>query len=170
MSEKTAEAPATASTPSKPVENADATLGSILSVARERSGSTRPAAAQKTRIPEHYLKMLESSDYSKISDQLYLVPFLRRYATFLELDPEEMAIRFVRDVQRADSTPPGVRMAEPLIGERRKRARIGPAAGMVALVAVVIGAFLLMQRHRENSAGLPVPAAGASAFPSRAGN
>jgi cytoskeletal protein RodZ len=113
--------------------------------------------------------MLESSDYSQISDQLYLVPFLRRYATFLELDPEEMAIRFVREVQRADSSPPGVRMSEPLIGERRKRARIGPAVGMIALLAVGICAFLVMQRHRENSAGLAVPAA-ASTLPSRAGN
>ena len=170
MSEKAAEAPGTADTPNKPVEGADVTLGSILGQARERSGSTRTAAAQKTRIPEHYLKMLESSDYSQISDQLYLVPFLRRYATFLELDPEEMAIRFVRDVQRADSTPPGVRMAEPLIGERRKRARIGPAVGMIALLAVGICALLVMQRYREDSTSMPARAAAAPALPSRAGN
>jgi hypothetical protein len=61
-------------------------------------------------------------------------------------------------------------MAEPLIGERRKRERIGPKVGVIALLAVAIGVYLLMQRHRENSASLPAPAAAAPAFPSRAGN
>ena len=46
--------------------------------------------------------MIERSDYGLISDQLYLMPFLRRYAAFLDLDGEEVAMRFVREVQRAE--------------------------------------------------------------------
>ena len=64
--------------------------------------------------------MIESSDYGLISDQLYLMPFLRRYAAFLNLDGEEVAMRFVREAQRAEvaAVP---RMSEPLALHDRKR-------------------------------------------------
>ena len=75
---------------------------------------------RETRLPPHYLRMMESNDYSEISDQLYLVPFLRRYAGFLELDQEDVAMRFVREVQRADGNPGPPRLDQPLVAEPRQ--------------------------------------------------
>lgn len=90
---------------SRASEEPQASFGMFLLGARERRGVKREEAAHATRIPVHYLRMLESNDYAMIADQLYLLPFLRRYADYLELDSEEVAIRFVREVQRSENGP-----------------------------------------------------------------
>ena len=77
----------------------DQSLGAFLIAAREGRGLTADDVARETRLPPHYLRMMETNDYSEISDQLYLVPFLRRYASFLYLDQDDVAMRFVREVQ-----------------------------------------------------------------------
>jgi cytoskeletal protein RodZ len=104
-------APAAAAIPS--VLSNDHSLGKIMSIARENRGLSREQAAKSSNIPGYYLTMIESDDYSSIADQLYLLPFLRRYATFVGLEPEEVASRFIRDVQRADMNPG--RVSEPIV-------------------------------------------------------
>src|SRR5580658_5233065 len=104
-------APAAPAIPS--VLSNDHSLGKIMSMAREKRGLTREEAAKSSNIPGYYLTMIESDDYSSIADQLYLLPFLRRYATFVGLEPEEVASRFIRDVQRADMNPG--RVSEPIV-------------------------------------------------------
>ena len=61
----------------------DHSLGKIMAMAREARGFSREQAAKASNIPGYYLTMIESDDYSSIADQLYLLPFLRRYATFV---------------------------------------------------------------------------------------
>ena len=78
-------------------------LGHLITETRERKGLTREQVASEAHLPPHYIKMIETDNYELISDRLYLVPFLRRYATFLGLDAEEIASRFVRDVQHAEA-------------------------------------------------------------------
>lgn len=104
-------APAAAAIPS--VLSNDHSLGKIMAAARENRGLSREQAAKSSNIPGYYLTMIESDDYSSIADQLYLLPFLRRYATFVGLEPEEVASRFIRDVQRADMNPG--RVSEPIV-------------------------------------------------------
>jgi cytoskeletal protein RodZ len=142
------------------LEEEDHSLGETLSKAREGRGLSRDAVFKETRIPGDYLRMLENDDYSMISDQLYLLPFLRKYATFLALDPEEVGMRFVREVQRIDNNPPPVRMAEPLDDVRQHRRRNWAAPAMFAgLIAVVIGAYIAESRHHQASEGFSAPSA-----------
>ena len=142
----------TASEPPKPEGDGDSSLGRLLANARERRGVSRDDAAKETRIPGHYLRMMESNDYSKISDQLYMLPFLRRYAEFLKLDPEETAMRFVREVQRADNNPSAARLAEPLDNlYRPKRRSWTGIIVIIGLVAIVVGAWLAESRHRDSA-------------------
>jgi cytoskeletal protein RodZ len=151
----------------------EASLGKLLANARERRGMSREDVLKETRIPDHYLRMMESNDYSMISDQLYLLPFLRKYALFLQLDPEETAMRFVREVQRADNNPSPVRLAEPLDkGHRRKRRNWTGIVVVIGLLAVIVGAYIAESRHRDSSdsagstAAIPVaPAGGAPDAP-----
>ena len=126
-------------------------LGESLVAARELRGLSRTAVEQETRIPHDYIRMLESNDYAMISDQLYLLPFLRRYAGFLELDQEETSMRFVREVQRAENNPPPW-VAVPLDDVRhRKRRNWGKSLMFAALTAVVVGAYIA-QTHRRDAA------------------
>jgi len=139
-------------------EGDESSLGRFLSGARERHGLSHDAAIKESHIPGHYLRMLEDNDYSMISDQLYLLPFLRRYATFLGLDPEEIAMRFVREVQRADNSPPA-RIDEPLKSRRGELRWLG-IAGAIALIAIVC-AYLLTRHHDDTG----TPATATSAAP-----
>lgn len=127
-------------------------LGRYLKDARERTSLTPEDIVTETRIPRDYLRMLESDDYSRISDQLYLLPFLRRYATFLGLDPEEVAMMFVREVQRADNSPSGARLDAPLENSRRRRnpnrTRLVVIGVLIVLAAV---AYALQMRHHDSA-------------------
>jgi cytoskeletal protein RodZ len=91
--------------------------------------------------------MIESSDYGLIADQLYLLPFVRRYSAFLGLDGEEIAMRFVREVQRAEGTPPA-RMSEPLVLANSKRTHWGRLVAAAAVLAAVIVLYFLAARRR----------------------
>jgi Helix-turn-helix domain len=130
----------------------DQSLGRFLIAARERRGLTAEEVVRETRLPAHYLRMMETNNYSEISDQLYLVPFLRRYASFLKLDQDDVAMRFVREVQRADSSPPA-RLDQPLRAEPRKRRGWTGALLVIGFLAVAAGVYLYeSDQHRQASA------------------
>jgi len=152
----------------KPAKGADAewSLGGVLSAARERRGVSREQAASQTGIPKRYLQMMENNDYSLASDQLYVLPFMRRYATFLALDPEETAMRFVREVQHAENNPgSGSRIDQPLdLDKSRKK-----SGGWIGIVAVVVGIAIaglvyitLSGRHSSDNTA---PAAAVTSIP-----
>jgi len=149
---------------------AELRLGLFLSAARERRGIAQDAAIKDTKIPAHYLRMLESNDYSKISDQLYLLPFLRRYATYLALEPEEIAMRFVREVQRADNLPP-IRIDAALLPEQRRQYNWIAIGGVVVLLAIIVFAYTAIANHHAEGAvpttsnSAPNPPAGAHSAP-----
>jgi cytoskeleton protein RodZ len=138
-------------------------LGTFLIAARERRGFAAADVVRETRLPAHYLRMMESNDYSKISDRLYLVPFLRRYASFLDLDQEDVAMRFVREVQRADSTPPA-RLDQPLMAEPRKHQGWTGAILVIGFLAVAAGVYVYeSDRHRQATPNNLAPQASATA-------
>lgn len=145
--------------------DADATeqsLGTFLIAAREGRGLSAEDVARETRLPPHYVRMMETNDYSEISDQLYLVPFLRRYASFLELDQEDVAMRFVREVQRADGNPGPARLDQPLVAEPRQHRGWTGAIVVVGILAVAIGVCVYeSNRHRQVAADTMMPHASA---------
>lgn len=139
----------------KAASGREPSLGNFLTEARKRRGLSTDDVIHQTRIPAHYVRMIESDDYGLIADQLYLLPFLRRYAAFVGLDQEEVATRFVREVQRADSF--AARIAEPIpVAETHKRTWIAAAAAGVLVVAIIC--LAVFGRHRH-----PAPAASPSA-------
>src|SRR5271154_5538342 len=66
--------------PPKATAEGEPSLGKTLAAAREGRGLSLADIVTETRIPAHYIEMIERSDYGLISDSLYLMPFLRRYA------------------------------------------------------------------------------------------
>jgi cytoskeletal protein RodZ len=137
-SDPTIENPAPAAAPPNP----DQPLSQFLLQARERRGLTRDQIVADAHVPMLYLKMIETDNYGLISDRLYLIPFLRKYATFLGLDPEEIALRFVRDMQHADSNV--VRMSEPITVVTRRRGLLRSITFVILalMVLVLLGDFV----------------------------
>jgi len=140
-------------------------LGHLITETRERKGLTREQVATEAHLPPHYVKMIETDSYDMISDRLYLVPFLRRYATFLGLDAEEVASRFVSNVQHAESNVVRISQEITMVGKK-------PGSSRRIVFAILVGAIVLLladfaYRHfedREASPPAPVesPAAMAS--------
>jgi cytoskeleton protein RodZ len=127
-----------------------ASLGESLVAARQRRGLSRETVVQQAHIPAHYVQMLEEDDYRRISDQLYLLPFLRKYANFLDIDPDETAMRLLREVQRVEnSPPPPARLADPLDERRYRRRNLSKPILFSGLIAVLIGAYIAQSRHEE---------------------
>ena len=79
------------------------TLGELMTATREKSGLTREQVAAETHIPAYYVRMIESDSYDAIPDQLYLLPFFRRYAIFLGLDAQKIVSRFIVDFEKAEN-------------------------------------------------------------------
>jgi cytoskeletal protein RodZ len=148
LSDKNSEASSVSPDPKRSSEPERQSLGHFLVSARERRGVSRADAVSETHIPEHYIRMMESNDYSEISDQLYVMPFLRRYASFLTLDPDEAVMRFVREVQKADNAP-APRALSPIEIDRRKPRRWTGIALAAGLVAVIIFGWIAESRHRR---------------------
>jgi cytoskeleton protein RodZ len=140
-------------------------LGHVITEARESKGMTREQVANEAHLPPHYVKMIETDSYDMISDRLYLVTFLRRYATFLGLDAEEVASRFVSNVQHAEANV--VRISQEITMVAKQ-----PGSSRRTLFAVLVGAVILLLaefvwRHFEDheaspSAPVESPAAMAS--------
>ena len=66
-----------------------ARLGDALRLQREAMGVTMEQAAEDTRIREKFLRAIESGDYQSLPGTVYTKGFLRNYAEYLNLDPEE---------------------------------------------------------------------------------
>jgi cytoskeleton protein RodZ len=131
-------------------------LGHIFTEARERKSLSREQVADEAHLPPHYVKMIETDSYDMISDRLYLVPFLRRYASFLGLDAEEIASRFVSDVQHAEANVVRISQEITMVAKR-------PGAGSRTAFAVLIAAVVLLladfawRRFGEHEARVPAP-------------
>ena len=142
---------------------AQLSLGKLISEARERKGLTRDQVISEAHLPAHYVKMIETDNYDLISDRLYLVPFLRRYATFLGLDAEEVASRFVSNVQHAEANV--VRISQEITVVSKQPRRAGRIAFVVLTAAVI---FLLVdfvwRRFVEHGASNPAAVASPAAI------
>lgn len=126
----------------------ETSLGTFLTQARKNGGYTPEQVAAETRIPAHYVRAIENDDYGMISDQLYLLPFLRRYAAFIGLDPEDVASRFVHEVQRAETSSAKASEPIPMITNDRKPGRGRYMIVILLLLAIAaVTAFAIMNRQ-----------------------
>lgn len=82
-------------------------VGVMLSAARERKGVDLYRAERDTKIRAKYLAALEDSDYRTLPGAVYTKGFLRNYALYLGLDPDEMVNRW-----RTEAFPVGTRATE----------------------------------------------------------
>ena len=115
----------------------ETSLGQFLTAARKSGGYTPEQVAAETHIPPHYIKAIETDDYGLISDQLYLLPFVRRYAAFIGLDPEDVASRFVHDVQKAENTAAKTSEPIPMLSIERKS---GGGRYLILVIVLIVGA------------------------------
>ena len=76
-------------------------VAALLKNKREENGLSLKDAADQASIPEQYVHILEGQGDPRIlADTLYLIPFLRTYSAFLDLDAGETVALFLADMQK----------------------------------------------------------------------
>src|SRR5512147_1322338 len=90
-----------------------------LAAARERKGVDLGRAERDTKIRARYLSALERGDYRELPGAVYTKGFLRNYAIYLGLDPEDVIRQWKRE--RGDAAVPAepvLAVPKPLIAPR----------------------------------------------------
>ncbi|MDY6407131.1 MAG: helix-turn-helix domain-containing protein [Pseudomonadota bacterium] len=81
------------------------TLGVVLQQARQAKHMKLPSISKKLRIKEVYLDALEKGKYHVFPALVYGVGFLRSYAIFLGLNPDDMIARFHKETSDIKEEP-----------------------------------------------------------------
>ncbi len=119
-------------------------VGETLRAARERKGVDLYRAERDTKIRLRYIAALEDGDWDELPAPVYTKGFLRNYAIYLGLEPDEILDRWrdemeqLRTATRVAVAPPPMPLAEP--GGRRLT--ISPAMIVAGLVVLVIALFI----------------------------
>ncbi|MGC1381490.1 MAG: RodZ domain-containing protein [Candidatus Baltobacteraceae bacterium] len=139
-------------------------LGDRFRTAREARGLTVSQVAEQIRIRSLYLAAIEEENWSLVGAAVYVRGFLRTYARFLGLDPEEAVAEFNRSqpAQPAPGTAARTSGAEKEAPAWRSSLVIW-VAGTVAVLLIAFVVYNEITLRRGQSA---VPIAQATEAPS----
>ncbi len=104
-------------------------IGVKLRAARERNNLTIEQVARDTHVAKRFLKALEDEEFAVFPGETYAMGFLRNYADYLGLDPEEL-VGIYRNIQIQEQPLP----MNELLDTRPK----GPPLRLVVIVAAVV--------------------------------
>ncbi len=79
--------------------------GEMLAIRREELGYSMAQAAEALRIRYVYLQAIEDGRYHDLPGTAYAIGFVRSYAEFLGLDPEEAVKRFKQEIHGLERAP-----------------------------------------------------------------
>lgn len=136
----------------EPPKSENASVGSLLSVARLRQGWTIEEAAARTRLHVNVIRNLEADRFDKLPSLAYIRGFLRIYSRELGLDPKSILREFqpgsgemedsILDLrpEMLESLP--TRASEPIVTSRKL------GFGILSLAAVFVLSVLGIQMYR----------------------
>jgi cytoskeleton protein RodZ len=112
------------------------TAGDLLRNARQAKSLSLEQAEQATRIRVKLLEALEQGDYAQLPAPVFVKGFLRNYAQFLELNPEEVLRAYREEAGEATQTFTPKALSEPLESGRSPLASLALILLLVILIAV----------------------------------
>lgn len=117
------------------------TLPEQLLAARERKGVDLYRAERDTKIRARYLAALERGDYRELPGAVYTKGFLRNYAMYLGLDPEDILSQWHRERGELATSEPVIVVPRPIVAPRQGYA-FTPGVVVAALLTVGVVAFV----------------------------
>lgn len=121
-------------------------IADTLRRAREERGLSLEQAAAAAGVPLQYVRLLEGEANVRVgvSDELYLIPFFRKYASFVGIDAEGMLPEFLGLVQQipGEGSPP-IRLTY-----RPRWAFLWKPLAVVVAIAIAVALMLRQARER----------------------
>ena len=94
-------------------EETRVSLGDELRGARAARGLSIADVETDLRIKSYYIEAIESGDLPALPDKVYVDGFVRNYAAYLQLDPEETLRRFDEETGFAKTAKKGRKQGQP---------------------------------------------------------
>ncbi len=116
---------------------------------REQRQLSRTAASTAAQIPAHYIAVLEGEgERHWLADPLYLVPFIRTYARFLDIHAEAAVAQFLSTLRQKE-----VEGIEPtaIIHAGQTRFPFGPVMLVSGLVAAIALLFFIWHQQAQDT-------------------
>ncbi|MCY4183198.1 MAG: helix-turn-helix transcriptional regulator [Gammaproteobacteria bacterium] len=110
-------------------------VGATLAAARQRMGLSVFDVSGKLRLTEHYVRAIEADDYNKLPSEVFVKGYLKSYAEFVGLDPEQ-----VRGAYRRPPGPAETVHAPPVRQKKAMFSRTWFLALLLAICAASAGA------------------------------
>ncbi|HSP78919.1 MAG TPA: helix-turn-helix domain-containing protein [Myxococcaceae bacterium] len=111
-------------------------FGKYLSQQRELRGLSRDEVSQVTKISPSLLAALEEGQVERLPARVFVVNYIRAYATVIGLEPDEAILRF-EEVDRAAPEP------SPVVLERERRRRAWWRL-LILLLVLGLGAYVAL--------------------------
>jgi cytoskeletal protein RodZ len=118
-----------------------AILPERLLAARERKGVDLHRAERDTKIRSHYLAALERGEYRELPGAVYTKGFLRNYALYLGLDPDDVLAQWRRERGDGDRSEPVIAVPRPIVAPRQGLT-FSPGIVVAALLTVAVVVFI----------------------------
>ena len=116
-------------------------LGQLLREAREQKGVSLEQVEEATRIRQKFLQALEEGNYGALPAEAYVTGFLRTYAVYLELDPEEVIALYEGREDEGKAALPQPGFFQPMDISMAAPSWLTPDLVIGALLIVVLLAF-----------------------------
>ena len=113
-----------------------------LYAARERKGVDLYRAERDTKIRARYLAALERGEYRELPGSVYTKGFLRNYAVYLGLDPDEVIRQWKHERGDTPAVAPAITVPRPLQAPRQ-RITFSPVAIVALLLFLLVAAFVV---------------------------
>jgi cytoskeletal protein RodZ len=117
--------------------NRPSPLPERLYAARERKGVDLYRAERDTKIRARYLSALERGEYKELPGDVYTKGFLRNYALYLGLDPDEVVGQWRRERGDVGAVRPVISVPKP-IAQPRPGLQFSPGIVVAALLTILI--------------------------------
>jgi cytoskeletal protein RodZ len=123
-----------------------------LYAARERKGVDLYRAERDTKIRARYLAALERGEYKELPGDVYTKGFLRNYALYLGLDPEEILGQWRRERGDGGQPRPVLAVPRPIVQPRPglQFSTGVVVAALLTILIVAVGVWLTVQVMRFN--------------------
>ena len=119
-------------------------LGEQFRAAREARGLSLSDVAEQIRIRSVYLGEIEAENWGAIGAPVYVRGFLRTYARFLGLDPEEAVLEFNKTAAAAPVAPAAsTGLSGSFAGGSGQNRGLSPLIWVASAVALVLIGFVI---------------------------